>query len=228
MKLLMFDIDGTLTASNELDDQAFVQTVQDIFGIREISQDWTTYTHVTDACILQEICEQQLGRFPKPEEVVLFQEQLLQRLAQGAVQEGGVFEIAGAATLLEQLQASPDYQVCYAGGAWTASVQFKLQSAGLPFAEIPHAFADDHDAREGICAIALERAEAHYQQTFTDVIYVGDGIWDVRAAQKLGYPFMGIATGAAAQQLKVEGARYVLPNYENLQVFWDTLVAIAP
>ncbi|BDM79115.1 HAD family hydrolase [Acaryochloris marina] len=228
MKLVMFDIDGTLTASNDLDDLAFVRTVHDIFGIKDISEDWTTYTHVTDACILREICEQQLGRSPNSEEIALFQKQLLQRLAQGAVREGGVFPIAGADALLEQLQASPDYQFCYAGGAWTASVQFKLQSAELPFADIPHAFADDHDSREGICQIALDRAQTTYQQIFTHVIYVGDGIWDVRASKNLGYPFIGIATGEDAQRLKAEGAPVVLPHYEDLQAFWDALVAIAP
>lgn len=228
MKLIMFDIDGTLTASNDLDDLAFVQTVQDIFGITNISEDWATYTHVTDACILREICEQQLGRLPDPNEIALFQKQLLQRLAQGAVREGGVFPIAGADVLLKQLQASPDYQICYAGGAWTASVQFKLQSAGLPLADISYAFADDHDSREGICQIALDRAQATYQQTFTHVIYVGDGIWDVRAAKNLKYPFIGIATGEAAHQLKIEGAKVILPHYEDLQAFWDALDAIAP
>lgn len=228
MKLVMFDIDGTLTASNDLDDLAFVQTVQDIFGIANVSEDWATYTHVTDACILREICEQQLGRLPDPNEIALFQKQLLQRLAQGAVREGGVFPIAGADALLKRLQASPEYQICYAGGAWTASVQFKLQSAELPFAEIPYAFADDHDSREGICQIALDRAQTTYQQTFTHVIYVGDGIWDVRASKNLGYPFIGIASGETAQQLKAEGAKVVLPHYEDLQRFWDTLDAIAP
>lgn len=228
MKLVMFDIDGTLTASNDLDDLAFVQTVQDIFGIATVSEDWATYTHVTDACILREICEQQLGRLPDPDEIALFQKQLLQRLAQGAVREGGVFPISGADALLKELQASPEYQICYAGGAWTASVQFKLQSAELPFADIPYAFADDHDSREGICQIALDRAQATYQQNFTHVIYVGDGIWDVRASKNLGYPFIGIASGETAQQLKAEGAKVVLPHYEDLQEFWDALAAISP
>lgn len=228
MKLVMFDIDGTLTASNDLDDLAFVQTVQDIFGIATVSEDWATYTHVTDACILREICEQQLGRLPDPDEIALFQEQLLQRLAQGAVREGGVFPISGADALLKELQASPEYQICYAGGAWAASVQFKLQSAELPFADIPYAFADDHDSREGICQIALDRAQATYQQNFTHVIYVGDGIWDVRASKNLGYPFIGIASGETAQLLKAEGAKVVLPHYEDLPGFWDALAAIAP
>jgi len=223
----MFDIDGTLTASNDLDNLAFLQTVQDIFGITDISDDWATYTHVTDACILREICVRQLGRPPKPHEAELFQGQLLQRLAQGAVQKGGVFPIAGAASLLEQLQDSLEYQFCYAGGAWTASVQFKLQSAGLPLGDIPHAFADDHDSREGICKIALDRAQKKFQQTFTEVIYVGDGIWDVRASKNLGYPFIGVATGEIAQQLRAEGSKVVLPNYEDLQAFWDALDAIA-
>ena len=68
MKLVMFDIDGTLTASNDLNDQAFVQTVQDIFGIMAVSQDWLAYTHVTDTCLIPSMssknCELNFHRHP--------------------------------------------------------------------------------------------------------------------------------------------------------------------
>jgi beta-phosphoglucomutase-like phosphatase (HAD superfamily) len=33
MQLVMFDIDGTLTQSNELDEQAFLQALRDVFGL---------------------------------------------------------------------------------------------------------------------------------------------------------------------------------------------------
>jgi beta-phosphoglucomutase-like phosphatase (HAD superfamily) len=51
MHLVMFDIDGTLTLSNDLDDTAFLNALDEVFNIREFSTDWATYPHVTDAGI---------------------------------------------------------------------------------------------------------------------------------------------------------------------------------
>ncbi|MCC5668027.1 HAD family hydrolase [Nostoc sp. CHAB 5784] len=55
MKLVMFDIDGTLTESNSLDDESYLQALHEVFGFSEILSDWTSYTHVTDACILNSV-----------------------------------------------------------------------------------------------------------------------------------------------------------------------------
>jgi len=40
MKLVMFDIDGTLTRSNDLDNIAFIEVLQDVFDFKEVSADW--------------------------------------------------------------------------------------------------------------------------------------------------------------------------------------------
>ncbi|MCC5623122.1 hypothetical protein [Nostoc sp. CHAB 5715] len=73
MKLVMFDIDGTLTESNSLDDESYLQALHKVFGFSEVSSDWTSYSHVTDACILKEVCQSQLGRVPSPREFKAFQ-----------------------------------------------------------------------------------------------------------------------------------------------------------
>jgi phosphoglycolate phosphatase-like HAD superfamily hydrolase len=227
MQLVMFDIDGTLTQSNDLDNAAFLKALFEIFGFSEVSDDWTSYSHVTDACILKEVCQHKLDRIPTGDEVARFQERLLELLAEESTNIGGIQPILGASSILSKLLTSSSYCVAYAGGAWTASSIFKLQSANLPIQNIPYAFSDDDESREGITAIALSRAEQQYGRSFSSIVYVGDGIWDVRSARKSGYAFIGIASGAEAERLRNEGATCIFPNYDNAENFFAALASTA-
>ncbi|MCG6138420.1 MAG: HAD family hydrolase [Nostoc sp. LLA-1] len=113
MKLVMFDIDGTLTESNSLDDESYLQALHEVFGFSQISNDWTSYTHVTDVCIFQEVYQSQLGYFPSSIEVETFQKRFLKLLIDGAKARDGVKAVPGASDILKKLLASPDYQVAY-------------------------------------------------------------------------------------------------------------------
>ncbi|MBD2695213.1 HAD family hydrolase [Anabaena catenula] len=201
IKLVMFDIDGTLTESNHLDNESYLQALYEVFGFSEVSSDWTSYTHVTDACILREVCQSKLGRVPSSREVEAFQQRFLELLIEGAESHSGVKAISGSSDMLKKLLTSPDYQVVYAGGGWAVSAIFKLKSACLPIDNIPYAFSDDDESREGIMAIAHSRAEIYYDQRFSEVVYIGDGVWDIRSAQKSGYSFIGIASDDQAKAL---------------------------
>jgi phosphoglycolate phosphatase-like HAD superfamily hydrolase len=52
------------------------------------------------------------------------------------------------------------------------------------------------------------------------VVYVGDAVWDVKAARNLGYRFVGIGSGANAERLRREGARRVLADYLDRGTFF--------
>jgi phosphoglycolate phosphatase-like HAD superfamily hydrolase len=161
MQLVMFDIDGTLTESNDLDNESYLQALSEVFGFSEVSSDWTSYSHVTDACILREVCQLKLGRVPSVAEVEAFQKRFLQLLTEGAA-TNIINPIPGALNMLSWLLESSNHAVAYAGGGWTAPALFKIQSAHLPIQNIPYAFSDDDESREGITAVALARAEKHY------------------------------------------------------------------
>lgn len=226
MQLILFDIDGTLTQSNELDNRAFLETLADLFGFTAVSTDWLAYSHVTDACIFREICEQQWGRGPTGAETAACQQRLLERLKAGAAQVGGVQPVAGAGEILHQILASPAHALAYAGGAWTVSALFKLRSAQLPVEPIPYAFSDVAESREDIMAAAVARAEQHYGQTFSSIVYVGDGVWDIRAALRSSYGFIGLAIDEQAEILRVEGAAWILPDYADPERFWAMLAEL--
>jgi phosphoglycolate phosphatase-like HAD superfamily hydrolase len=224
MQLVMFDIDGTLTESNDLDDQSYLQAFFEVFGFSEVSTDWTSYSHATDACILKEVFQQKLDRIPSLAEVEAFQQRFLALLEAGAAASGEIQPVSGALKMLSWLMESSHHAVAYAGGAWAESAIFELQSAHLPIQNIPYAFSDDDDSREGITAVALARAEKYYGRSFSNIVYIGDGVWDIRSARKSGYAFIGIASGDEAEALLAEGATHVFPNYDNFESFLSALL----
>jgi len=72
MKLVMFDIDGTLTQTEQIDEVSFVQALQEVFGFTEINTDWATYPHCSDSGILEVLFQLRLGRSPLPTEIFTF------------------------------------------------------------------------------------------------------------------------------------------------------------
>ena len=228
MTLVMFDIDGTLTESFALDAAAFLDALRDVFGFDDISDDWASYQHVTDAGILAEVFALRRGRAPSMKEIARVQAHFVALLSARVAAAGGIQPVRGIEAVLARLLASPDHAVAYASGGWSAAARFKLRSAGLPTEGVPCAFSDDEVSREGLCRIAQARAEAQHGQTFARVVYVGDGVWDVRAARSLGYDFIGIGRAAGAQKLRAEGAAEVLADFRAADKFFTLLPTIQP
>src|SRR5437660_3188125 len=55
MRLVMFDIDGTLTETMKVDEERFVRSFAEVFGLTDIDADWSHYPHVTDSGIFHEV-----------------------------------------------------------------------------------------------------------------------------------------------------------------------------
>lgn len=55
MRVVIFDIDGTLTQTNGVDAECFTAAVQTVLGLPAIDTDWDSYSHVSDRGIIEEI-----------------------------------------------------------------------------------------------------------------------------------------------------------------------------
>jgi phosphoglycolate phosphatase-like HAD superfamily hydrolase len=217
MNLVLFDIDGTLTESVAVDEVCFVRAFRDVLGIERINTNWLEYPFQTDSGLALEICRKHLGREPDRAEISGLQSRFVQLLG-AAVAEAGqpIREVPGAAALLRRLEGHSHWRVAIATGGWGASARFKLASAGLPVEAIPWASADDALERVDILRTAMCRAGRQYgQDAFEKVVYVGDGVWDVRAAKALRIGFLGLAAGDKAGRLAEEGASCVLPDFSD-------------
>jgi hypothetical protein len=91
--------------------------LSEVFGFSEVSSDWASYSHVTDAGILKEVCPQQLGRIPSLPEVEAFQKRFLELLIEGTAASSGIKPVSGAPKFLSQLLESSNHVLAYAGGA---------------------------------------------------------------------------------------------------------------
>jgi beta-phosphoglucomutase-like phosphatase (HAD superfamily) len=224
MHLVMFDIDGTLTESDEIDGACYLQALADVFQFTGVDGDWSQYPHCTDEGILAHLFQTRLQRLPLAEEIVAVRERFVELLTVAANTKP--FQpIAGAGEFLAQLAAMNDVHVAIASGGWEHSARLKLASARLNCSQIPAAFADNAHSREGIMQSAFERALAKYQTPeFTQCTYIGDGIWDARAARQLGFRFIGIARDTAkTERLLAAGAVAVFPNYLDVERMWTAL-----
>jgi phosphoglycolate phosphatase-like HAD superfamily hydrolase len=218
MHLIMFDLDGTLVDSNIIDSGCYLQALVDVFDfdLNRIDCDWSNYPHITDAGILQTLCQTELGRDPTANELKYYQKRFLELLAL-AVREQPLQSIDGAREILDRLSIDPNYAIALATGSWSQTARYKLQQAGLDGIISPMACSDDAHARVEIMKCAYQRSLEFYQRShFKTVTYVGDGVWDGVASKHLNYHFVGIGTGDRIADLIATGAKYVFPHYRNL------------
>jgi phosphoglycolate phosphatase-like HAD superfamily hydrolase len=227
--LAIFDIDGTLTQSVAVDEVCFVQTFRDVLGIERINTNWLEYTFFTNSGLALEICRNHLGRDPGGAEISRLRSRFAELLCDAVEGRGQpIEEVPGAAALLHRLGTHPRWHVAIATGGWSVSARFKLASAGLPVDAFPWASADDALDRVDILRTAIRRAEQDYgQDAFEKVVYIGDGVWDVRATKALGIGFLGLATGNQAVRLMEEGASCVLPDFSDPVRVVESLEAVA-
>ena len=219
MKLLVFDLDGTLTKTNAVDEECFVQAFADVFRIRDVKTRWSEYDHVTDVGVLQQVFQNTFSRLPQRHEIVRFAECFAGLLDDRHSAGLDVFDqIPGAASLLLNLASHSEWRVAIATGCLEVSAKVKIRASLLPANDIPAAFAEDGPSREAIVRTAVGRAKRCYQQSeFERVVSVGDAVWDVRAAQRLELPFVGVGDGENAGLLRNSGARAVIENFLNYE-----------
>lgn len=95
-----------------------------------------------------------------------------------------------------------------------------MAEAGLNVDGVPFACSDDAVPRHDIIRTAIERTERGSIDAFDTLTYVGDGVWDVRAADRLGIDFLGISRGARAERLREIGADRV---FSDFRPFFESL-----
>jgi phosphoglycolate phosphatase-like HAD superfamily hydrolase len=221
MRLVIFDIDGTLTQTMKADEECFVRSLAEVCGFGDVDTDWSRYRHATDSGIFHEIHETRTGRPPSPIEISRFRHYFVDLLARVS-SEAAFAAVTGAPLLLSRLAGSVEHRVALATGAWRDSARLKMASVGLCYDDYPAASGDDALERDSIIRLSMRRAAERYGRCSTTVC-VGDGVWDARACRSVGIPFIGVATDGRASRLSEEGAVYVFPDLSDTDLFLSRL-----
>ncbi|MFQ5651558.1 MAG: HAD family hydrolase [bacterium] len=221
MNLAIFDIDGTLTATSKVDSDCYVQAFKEEFRLEIEDGDWSRFKNYTDSGIMVEIFQDEFGREPTPEEHQAVQLTFLKLLTRAFETSPDLFkEISGACTMLSRLRREKEWGIALATGCWRVSAEFKLDKAGFERAAIPISTCDQNVAREAIMLNALTLAKEAYEVSdFETIVYIGDGIWDMRASRKLRFGFIGVQHETYHKTALTEGAGHVIDDYRDYAAF---------
>ncbi|NER16097.1 HAD family hydrolase [Spongiivirga citrea] len=210
MKLLIFDIDGTILDSVNADDKCFIQTFKDLYQISLINTDWNDFTNVTDTGLTIEIFEKWFNRKPKKEEIEnlkLYFKNLLKDHIQQCT------EIEKSLAFIKQTSLKTDFAVGFATGGWKETAELKCNSVGLSLNDYIFKSSNDHYNRAKIIEFVIEEAlRINNVKAFESITYFGDGLWDYKTTRALGIDFIGVDF-KNNRKLKNIGVEKVIGNF---------------
>jgi phosphoglycolate phosphatase-like HAD superfamily hydrolase len=224
MKLVIFDIDGTLTQTIRVDEICFTRAFADTHGLEVLVDHWVDCPHVSDSGVTQHLFQHYFGRDPHDHESGAIKQRFVDLLEEHHQMDQSHFtEIPRAAETFNKLVESRGWSKAIATGCWQPSAEMKLRAACINYHGVPGGFAEDGIARESIVGAAISRSRDHYRAMFDRIVSVGDGVWDVKTAARLGLAFIGVAGGARAETLREAGAKHVIPDFEDVDRFFECL-----
>jgi phosphoglycolate phosphatase len=198
MRLVLFDIDGTLLWTDGAGRRAVHRALEEVYATRV--PEGHEFDGKTDPQIVRELM-QMAGTADRviesalPRAITRYVERLRAELGD-ADHCDKVYP--GVRTLLDRLEARDDVVLGLLTGNVRAGADAKLAAVGLDAARFRvGAFGSDHADRPALPAIAKARAESLLGRPVAgaDVVVIGDTPADMRCGLGIGARAIGVATG---------------------------------
>lgn len=214
MRLLLFDIDGTLLTCGGQSKPLFAEALVEVFG-ETGDIDRYDFSGKTDPQIVVDLLtgsgvdrEEALCGVPRVRDAYL--DRLERELDADRVR---VFP--GVVELLETLAGRDDVALGLLTGNWERGAGIKLGRVGLQRYFEFGSFGDERTNRRDLPPVALARAEERHGRPFAaaESWIVGDSLLDVDCARANGLRCLGVATGKTpAALLAAAGADRVVED----------------
>ena len=198
MKVVLFDIDGTLLWSDGAGRRAVQQALEEVFGTA--IPEGHEFDGKTDPQIVRELMVRAglddatiSARLPTALERYL----LLLREELARIDDSNHL-FPGISPLLDALEQRDDVLLGLLTGNIQPGAHAKLRAVGLEPARFKvGAFGSDHASRPELPAVARARAEAFlgHEVAGADVIVIGDTPADMTCGNGIGARAIGVATG---------------------------------
>lgn len=219
IRLVLFDIDGTLIRTGGAGVEAFARAFAEVFGTRgDVKR--VRFAGRTDVSLVRELMH--LSGVPATEEnfrrffdayVAHLRE--LMRGCRGAICPGVVEFIA-------QLRAlSPPPLIGLLTGNIRAGAEIKLRHFQLWDWFHVGAFADDHEDRNQIAVVARERGSRALRELLRgeQILVVGDTAHDIRCARAIGARVLAVATGGhSIEELRAHRPDWLVRDLREISV----------
>ena len=197
MKLVLFDVDGTLLSASGAGRRALDRALREVYGTAGPIDSYDFHGG-TDAQIVRDL----LGMAGlSSDEIAALEGRLYARYLEcleAEVGDGrGVSLYPGVAALVEALGAAEGCLVGLLTGNIEAGARIKLRPTGLWPRFRVGAYGSDHADRNRLPAIAAGRAEGLVGRVFLgrDMVIIGDTPRDIGCARAFGATAIAVATG---------------------------------
>lgn len=219
VRLVLFDIDGTLILSGGAGEKAFAQVCEIEFGIPNGTAN-LNFAGRTDTSIIREFFNQfQIA--PSPANFQRFLDHYVFRLDHLLSQLRGTV-LPGVHAMLRNLEALPEQPLL---GLLTGNIrlgaQIKLTHYHLWTCFRTGAFADDHEDRNQIAAVARDRGNQLLGRKLhgSEILVIGDTPRDVECANAIGARSIAVATGKfSREELLREKANWTVESLVDVSV----------
>lgn len=228
---VIFDIDGTLIRSTHIDDECFAIAIGRVLGVRDFDTDWANYQYSTDDGLILEIGRRYGGFDPSPRQIDDAKSEFFAELrrAVAASETSPCTPIEGVAAMLEAVRSRAGWRIGISSGTSAEAARIKLAAAGLSLEGLPATFSHRCPKTERpagraeiIAATRRKLVDGSAGSTGSAparAVYVGDGLWDLRAARELGMGFVGVRHDGDESKLRSEGAQRIVRHYRDLGAF---------
>jgi phosphoglycolate phosphatase-like HAD superfamily hydrolase len=214
MKLILFDIDGTLLNCGPQVRPLFASALKEVYGMAG-DVDGYDFTGRTDPrIVLDLVTAAGVPEHEAREKLPRMRELYVERLAR-QLDRNGMRLLPGVEELLERLAPRQGVVLALLTGNWEPGARAKLARFDLNRFFGFGAFGCDGIERSELPPVALERAEQWAGRPFrpTETLIVGDSRHDVSCARDHGIPCLAVATGRTpAEALRAAGADWVVPD----------------
>ena len=217
VRLVLFDIDGTLVHTGGAGTRAFARTFATEFKLHHGTEKMK-FAGRTDTSLVREFFR--IHDIPAtPENFQRFFERYAFWLHEILAHNGGD-TCRGVRDFLRDLRAVPQPPML---GLLTGNIrlgaEIKLRRHGLWELFETGGFADDHEDRDQIAVAALERGRRVLGKSLRpeEIVVVGDTPFDVRCGKFIGAKVLAVATGGAKlDELKRLNADWAVPDLTHV------------
>lgn len=227
--LILFDIDGTILTTGEAAKRAFHHALLDVYGTAG-PIDTHPFDGKTDPQIARELLN---AAGLTDEQIDEGAPRLWKNYLQGLAVElekpdHRTTVFPGVVPLLDELDRRAESAVlALLTGNVEPGAALKLRSAGVDGRFAFGAYGSDHERRDRLPAVAVERAHERTGRTFRDrkIIIIGDTPYDMTCGASLGVRAIGVTTGRFDEAaLREAGADAVLPDLAETEAVVDLLL----
>jgi phosphoglycolate phosphatase-like HAD superfamily hydrolase len=215
VKLLLFDIDGTLILTGGAGVRALNRAFSKLFAIEDAMRGVSPHGK-TDPFIIREVfakCAPSLKHADFIEDIL---HEYLRFLSEEVAASPAYSVLPGIEEFLSQFSGRRDLGFALATGNIEAGARIKLERGNLNRYFRSGGFGSDSENRAELVRCAAIRAarecqiSAHHSDTFV----IGDTPRDIEAGREAGFRTVGVATSKySVSDLEAAGADLAIPNF---------------